>query len=136
MNEETTEKPKTAVDELAELERQEAEERKASAAAKAEEAARIELANRRIIKQLREKNPGRVIVRVDTEVAGMIVVRGVTYEQFEHFKRAQLDATAGKAHEILAAAGVIYPDPDTWETLGKEHPALLYSIAERVIEAS
>lgn len=133
---EDTSAPKTAREELEDLERQEAEEARVAKQGKAEEEARTELANRKILRELRAKNPGKDLFRINT-IAGMVVVRRVTAEQYAHFQRSGLDPNERqRAYTVLTAAGVIHPDPDGWEEMYTEYPALLGAISDRVMEAS
>jgi len=128
---------KSAVEELAELEAQEAAEAKAADVSGAREAAaRLELENRKAIRDIKAKNPGVEIWRVDT-IAGMCLVKAPNEEQFKRFHKMCLDAeTKPEANRTLAYAGTIYPHPDTLEEWGKMRPAIFNSLANRIIEVA
>jgi hypothetical protein len=123
---------KTAVEELAELEAAEAEEARVAKIGKAEADARQEIANRKIIKDLRAKIP-TPIHRIDTD-AGMVVIKRVSLDQYRAFVRTVLDEDQRvRANEVLTAAAVVHPDPDTWDAWCQAYPALIQSVSKAVV---
>lgn len=123
----------SAIEELAALEALELEEANAAKKGSAEEAARVELANRKVLRELKSK-VAVPIQRIDTD-AGMVVIKRVSPEQYKHFLTIVIDEEQrASANEVLNAAAVIHPPPDVWDEWRSKFPALGPSVSKVVID--
>lgn len=126
-------RPLTAVEELAQLEAQEADEARAAKLGKAEADARAELANRKIVKELSARLSGVKLHRIDTD-AGMVIIKRVSATQYRAFFALCLDEEQrANANAVLTAAAVVHPDPDAWEKICEDFPAVLASVSKAVV---
>lgn len=125
---------KTAVERLAEIRQRQAETEAESRAEKEEADAIAELEKLDVVEKLKAEHPGIELYRVDT-VAGMAIIRSPSVDDYSAFQRARRDPKrAAGAPEILTTAGTVYPAHAVLMQWKKKHPAVLDSIADRVIE--